>query len=83
MAVKQYMTLQELFVIDMDTEELESAIERRHAEWMKSGWGEPGKLEEIKKWAERAYESALALHLFLGGSDAFDLTENGEFELWG
>ena len=83
MAVRQYMTLQELFVMDMDTEELESAIERRHAEWMKSGWGEPGKLEEIKKWAERAYESALALNLFLGGSDAFDLTENGEFELWG
>jgi hypothetical protein len=72
MAVRQYLTLQEHFV--MDTDKLELAIELRLAQWLKTDWGDPTKLEEVKKWALEIFEGAFTLDLFLRGSNTFSFS---------
>jgi hypothetical protein len=72
MAVRQYLTLQEHFV--MDTDKLELAIDLRLAQWLKTDWGDPTKLEEIKKWALEIFNGAFTLDLFLRGSNTFSFS---------
>jgi hypothetical protein len=72
------MTIQESFRLD-DTE-LNAVIKLRYSEYerINGQWVGKDRLEQLLKWANDAYDKAMALDQFLRGSPDVDVCEDGE-----